>query len=204
MAGEWLAAAEEFAEAIGEHGLAAAGLTASAWRARVDPDATRSLLGAATALAGPLAASRAWGNVPPCASARDLLSGAEEIEGEVAGALKYARDTARACAEVLDAAAEHYQEARRDAEGAAARGDGAAAAAARERMTVAARVIGDCEAALDVLISAGEALRQAGILLLRVPADFEETYEEPLRFIAAGRKLPWDGNFITPGTAPAA
>ena len=50
MAVTWLGAAEEFAEGISEHGLAAASLVASAWRANVDPDATSALLGAATSL----------------------------------------------------------------------------------------------------------------------------------------------------------
>lgn len=199
MATTWLGAAEELAEGIGEHGLAAASLVASAWRANVDPDATRALLAAATVLAGPVAALRAWEYVPPCTSAGALLAGAEEIEGEVAAALSFARQMARDCADAAESAVKDHEQARQDAAGGAALP--AAVAAARQRMDAAARAIGDCEAALEVLAVAAEALREAGLLLLRVPAEFEETYEEPLRFIAAGRKLPWDGNFITPGAA---
>ncbi len=197
----WLAAAEELADGIREHGYAAAALVASAWRAGVDPDATRSLLGAASVLTGGDAVSRAWDRVPPCVSAGQFLGGAEEIEGETAGAFRFAQRMAGDCAGTLDAAAEGYEQARQAADAAAAAGDGDAEAAARDQAGWLQAVIGDCEAALEVIGAAAETLREAALLLLRVPADFEETYEEPLRFAASGRKLPRDGGFITPGTA---
>jgi len=199
MGDAWTAGAEEFAEAIREHGFAAAALTASAWQAGVDPDATRSLLAAASVLTGGDAVTRAWDRVPACPAAGDFLAGAEEVEGETAAAASFAERTARDCAEALEAAVEARARARRATAAASAQGNAAKAAVAAEERR-AARAIADCDAALEVLALAGEALRRAGLLLLRVPAEFEETYEEPLRYAASGRKLPWNGAFITPGT----
>jgi len=199
MGHAWTAAAEEFAEAIREHGFAAAALTASAWQAGVDPDATRSLLAAASVLSGGDAVARAWARVPPCPTAGDFLAGAEEIEGETAGAAAFAERTARACADALEAAVEARARARRATAAASAQGNAAKAAVVAEERR-AAQAVADCDAAIEVLAGAGEALRYAGLLLTRVPADFEETYEEPLRYAASGRKLPWNGAFITPGT----
>lgn len=201
MPSPWLAAAEEFAEAIREHGCDAAFLTASAWRAGVDPGATRSLLAAASVLAGGGAVARAWGRLPPCPGIGDFLGGAEQIEGEVAQAARFAYRMARDCEAAMDAALEAHGKAKRAADDAAARGNGAVAAAAAEQQRMAAAAVADCDAALEVLAGAGGALQQAGQLLQRVPAEFEETYEELLRFGAAGRKLPWNGSFITPRAA---
>lgn len=200
----WTAAAEAFAEEIREHGFAAAAVVASAWRAGVDPDATRSLLAAAAVLTQGAAVAHAWYLAPPFPDKESFLSAAEETEGDVAAALQYARDMARDCGSVMDAAAEDHEQAAQDAARAAGSGTGtapAALAAAKERMAAALEVLADCDAALEVLSAAGEALSEARQALSRVPAEFEETYEEPLRFVAAGRKLPWDGAFITPGPA---
>lgn len=200
MPSTWLSAAEVFADGIREHGEAAADLTASVWQARVDPDATRSLLDAAAVLTGGDAVARAWERVPACPNARAFLNGVEEIQGECVSSMRYAQDIGRQCADVHDAAAEEYQKARH-ARDRAAREDSdqsrVTVAAAEERMTWLSEIIADTEAALEKLDETYGLLHRAVLLLPQVEVDFADACDIPLQHIRDGGTLPWSGHFIT-------
>jgi hypothetical protein len=206
MADSWLAAAEQFADDARELGFAAAETVAAAWRARCDPDATRSLIQAACALTGGDSQPRIWDKVPPSPSMAAFLESAEELEGEAATAGKHGRDMAAACEDALDQAIAEYEAARKRLAAlqrcAPATEEARAAleaeiAALRERMAQLERVMAGCEAALDLLGQVLERLEYALNCFCRVPDDLAEAYEVPLDLIRSGGTLPWSGDFLT-------
>jgi hypothetical protein len=207
----WTAQAQMLAEDIREPGFDAAGLNASAWRARVDPAATRGLVGAALALTSNDAGSALWTAADPCPDDKTLLEYAAELEGAVAQLLKLASQMARDCRADLSAA--HAKLAGAGAALAAAYGQAAAAttaaqataaqtaiAAAQAQQGEALMEIADCEAALEVIDEAGTRLAHAANCLARVPGDLASAYEIPYGLVSEGGKLPHGGEFLT-GTA---
>lgn len=206
MTVSWLASAEQFADDAAGIGCEAVEHTASAWRARCEPDATRSLLQAAAALTGTANLAGLLNPVPPCPSAGDFLRGAEELEGETAALGKHGQDMARDCETARDAAIDEHAKARRRlnrALNADKRDPEVAAAmqaeidAARETMREMERVIGDCEAALELAGQVLERLEYALRCFRSAPADLAEAYDVPLEFIREGGTLPWSGDFLT-------
>ena len=192
MSTPWLAAAEQLADDIREPGFAAAALVASTWRARCLPEATRSLARAAGALTGGGAMERVWDRVPPCPSAEALLRGAEELEGEAAAMRARAQVMAETCEEARDKAIREYEIARKQA-----RQRWLGGPIAQERMAEMRLVIGDCDAALELLGQVIKRLDYAVHCFRRAPDDFAEAYDIPLEFIRAGGTLPLSGDFLT-------
>jgi hypothetical protein len=190
----WTGQALLLADDIREPGFAAAAACASAWQARVDPDATHGLVGAALALTDGEAMPGLWAPVPPCPDDATLLAGVTELEGAVAELLEYARRMAGDCREALGAAQ--------------ARAAGAAAvlasspapeavAEAESALAAAQSEIADCEAALEILDGIEKRLAHALNCLRGVPEDLAATYETPYQVVRDGGRLPYDGNFLT-------
>ena len=199
MSAPWLAGAEQLADDAHQIGFAAAALVASAWCARCLPEATRSLARAAGALTSGDAVRHLGDIVPPCPSADALFQGTEELEGEVAGMAGHARNMAAACESARDKAITEYQSALRQSANA---GSDAARAGAEQVMRETALVIGDCEAAADLLGQMIPRLDYTLNRLVRVPEDFAEAYDIPLQFIRAGGLLPHSGDFLTAPATP--
>jgi hypothetical protein len=176
----WTAAAAQLADTASEPGHGIAGLVASAWQARVDPYATRSLVSAAHVLAGCEVMRRLWDRVPPVPSGEALLQGAEQAEADVAGMLRHARGMSAECARTRDRAAA--------ACGAASTGDAQAAAAA---------ALADCDTALEILGPLQAQLKLALDSLRQAPAELADTYEAAYTLVRDGGKLPHSGHFLT-------
>jgi len=209
----WTGQAYLLADAIREPGFACAAVNASAWCARVDPEATRGLVGAALALTSGDAGKALWSAADPCPDDATLLASAAELEGAVAELLEHARGMAATCREALEAAyaaAAAAQAAIAAAQAQLASAGNARAAAAAESALGAAQAalsaaqaqIADCEAALEILDETVTRLAHALNCLRKVPGDLESTYEEPYAHIRDGGKLPYEGEFLT-GTAAA-
>jgi hypothetical protein len=205
----WTAAAEAFAEDIREPGFRAAGMDTAAWRARVDPAATRSIVQAAVTLTDGDARRQLWGRDGPVPDGPTLLAWCEELEAGLAGMLRHAQDMAVTCAETGERAESDYAEAReaaRRAEAGLGSGEQAvrdAAAAeietAEQRMKDAADAMSDCEAALEILAAAGRKLAAAANCMRQVPDDIAETYKEVADLIRRRgiRAVPYSGDFLT-------
>ena len=201
----WTGQAQILADAIREPGFAAAAVSASAFRARVDPDATHGFVGAALTLTDGDAAKALWADMPPCPDDRTLLTQAAELEAAVAGLLEWARRMAAACRADLEAAVREHDAAVAQLNAAVASaamgnpgGDGAAAAA-MDRREAALRIIADCEAALEILAGCEGKLAHALNCLRQVPGDLGSTYEVPYQFVHDGGKLPYSGDFLSDG-----
>jgi hypothetical protein len=191
--GSWTAQAEALAGEIREPGFKAAGVTASAWRAGVHPEATNGLVGAALALTAGDAMGSLWDQADPCPSDAVLLELTAELEGSAAELLGYCQAGIAAC----EAEFENAMQARQAADAMLrAAGDQGAADAARRVIDQASRVIADCEAALEILGHAGGALEYALGCLRRVPDDFAQHYETPYLFMRHEGKLPYSGAFL--------
>jgi hypothetical protein len=175
----WTEAAARLADTAAEPGHGIAGLVASAWQARVDPYATRSLVSAAHVLAGCEVMRHLWDRVPPVPSGDALLEGAEQAEADVAGMLRHARGMAAECARVRDRAAAGVT---------SSTGDARAAAAA---------AVADCEAALEILGPLLVQLKLALDSLRQAPAELADTYEAAYALVRDGGKLPHSGHFLT-------
>lgn len=192
----WTGQAHLLADAIREPGFAAAGLNAATWSARVDPRATRGLIGAALALTSGDAGPGLWAATDPCPDGTTLLTAAAELEGETAQLLQHATRLARDCratlAAAMDAAARAQATLNSDA-------TPAATVAASQALTAARAAIADCEAALEIIDEAGTRLAHAGNCLAKVPDDYAETYETPLQHVRDGGTLPYDGEFLLGG-----
>lgn len=199
MTARWTALAEELAGSTREPGYGAAACVAGAWSARVDPAATRSLVTAAVVLAGTDVVPALWEPLPPCPDAGTLLTWGEELETHVGDLLKRCVDTGTACNAEHDAALRAQREAATAARSAAAE---AALHAAREREQDAARVVADCENALDLLGRTDGTLRYALDCLRSLPADLDDAYEAAGRIVANGGVLPHSGDFIAPSGTP--
>jgi hypothetical protein len=191
----WTDAAYQLADDAREPGYGIAALVASAWRARVDPYATRSLVSAACVLAGPEVMRRLWDQADPCPGDEALLEAAEGIEAQVAGMLRYAAGMAADCASARDRAAADHREA-----AAAARipADGGLPDPVAARvMQEARRAAADCEAALDILDAVRAQLKLALDSLRQVPAELADTYEAAYDLLRGGGSLPRSGHFLT-------
>lgn len=204
----WSAAAEILAEETAEHGRAAAALVASAWNARVDVDATRTLMRAAAALAGKSVTSLFFDrSTDPCDGLDAYLASVEEIAAEVSVTARRATRVAEECFRVLQRAMDEHAEAAAETRNAAQQLPDPAAQARmlvlNETKTQMGRVLADCEAAMETIDSAGQALNTALRLLGRTEADVEDAYEPVLEFVADGGVLPRDGDFLNDGTRPA-
>jgi hypothetical protein len=194
----WAEAAEQFAEDIRQPGHGIAALVASAWCARVDPYATRSLVSAAVVLAGTQVRARFLDKTTPCPGDWALLGEGEAIEGEVAGMLQYAARMAADCEHTHDRAASDYRAAVEQArEQAPDGGERLADENLALAMQAARLAVADCQAALDILEGAQQQLKQALDSLRQLPAELEDTYEVVYALVRAGRKLPRSGRFLT-------
>jgi hypothetical protein len=191
----WTGAAEQLAASAYELGDDIAGLAAAAWSARLLPAAMRSLIQAAVALTAGDAAASVMAPAEPCATAQEYLSGAEDLEGEAAALGRHAARMREACEQARNQASAEYSAAQHQAAG-----EGEQAEAAQQRMREASAVMGDCDAALELIAQVLERLAYAADRCRRVPEDFTEAYDVPLEFIAAGGVLPLNGDFITAGT----
>ena len=208
----WTAQAELLADAIREPGFKAADVTASAWRAGVHAEATHGLVGAAMALTGGDAMGSLWDQVPPCPSDSVLLGHAAELEGSVTELATWcARMTgdcaadlaaAEAAASGAYAAIGAAQAAIGDADSPQAAASGQALlAVAESALSAALSEMADCEAALEVLGGAAGRLAYALKCLRRVPDDFADHYETPLRYKREAGPLPLSGLFLTGAAA---
>jgi hypothetical protein len=74
-------------------------------------------------------------------------------------------------------------------------------AAARERMRETTQVIGDCDAALELIAAMLERLDYAAACFRQVPADLAAVYDIPMQMVRDGGTLPWSGDFLT-GNSP--
>jgi hypothetical protein len=193
----WTAQAHLLAADIREPGFTAASLNASAWRARVDPAATRGLVGAALALTSGDAGTALWAQADPCPDDKTLLEQAAELEGWVAALLKAATGMAQACRADLRAAVAAARAAR--AVMASAVTDDARAEA-EAALAAALAVIADCEAALEIIDETGTRLAHAANCLAKVPEDLAAVYEILYGLVYEGGQLPHGGEFLT-GTA---
>lgn len=194
----WTGQAQILADDIREPGFTAAAANASAWRARVDPQATNGLIGAALTLTSGEAGSALWAEADPCPDDTTLLAWSAELEGHVAGLLEYARRMAAACRAGFTAALEAARAARELLNGPASP---QARADAEDRLAAANRAAADCEAALEILGEAGARLAHALDCLRRVPDDLAGTYEDAYRLVHGGGKLPHHGEFLTGSAA---
>lgn len=207
----WTGQAYLLADAIREPGFVCAAVNASAWCARVDPEATRGLIGAALALTSGDAGKALWSAADPCPDDAALLTSAAELEGAVAELLGHARRLAAACRESLKAAycaaaAAQAGIAAAQAQLAGAGNTQAAAAesalgSAQAALSAAQAEIADCEAALEIIDETGTRLAHALNCLRKVPDDLAGTYEVPYGHIRDGGKLPHYGEFLTGTTA---
>jgi len=186
----WTAQAGALADAIREPGSRAAGVTASAWRAGVHPEATHGIVGAAMALTSGDAMESLWAQVEPCPKDTVLLEHTTELEGAAAELLKHADGVAAACEQSLEAAVASAQQ--------AAAADPAKDPGAAGRLAAARAEIADCEAALEILGQARAALGYALKCLRQVPDDFAQHYEIPKTHVRHQGPLPVSGGFLTP------
>lgn len=202
----WSAAAEILAGETEEHGHAAAALVASAWNARMDVDATKTLMAVAVALTDIAVVNLFWSkDVDPCDGLDAYQLSAEEIAAEVTVTAKRATRLAAECFRVLQRAqAEHASavtETRAAAQLPPDPGVQARLLVLNETRNQMSVVIADCEAAMETIDSAGQALNTALRMLGRTDTGLEDAYEPVLEFIADGGVLPKDGDFITEDTA---
>lgn len=207
MITSWTAAAEQLATSAWEMGFDVASTVASAWQARCDPDATRSLVQAAHALTSGDALPSLWAKGQPRQSAEDFLAAAEEHEAQAAVLAKHARDMAAACESARGGVIAEYERAQQRAAKAQAgltseypavrAAAQAEIEAAQEIMRQMQQVIGDCDAALELLAQVRERLDYAVGCFQRVPADLEDAYEPALQLVRDGGTLPWSGDFLT-------
>jgi hypothetical protein len=192
----WTGEAHLLADAIREPGFACAALNASAWSARVDPAATRGLIGAALTLTSNDAAAALWAIADPCPDDTALKETAAELEGWTAQLLQVATAMARDCRAALGEAINRASDAMAVINSDASP---AAKAAAQASLAAARAVIADCEAALEVIDETGTRLAHAANCLRRVPDDLASVYEAPYQHVSDGGTLPYDGEFLTAG-----
>ena len=202
----WTGEAHLLADAIREPGFACAAVNASAWCARVDPEATRGLTGAALALTSGDAGTVLWSAAAPCPDDPALLTSAAELEGAVAELLGHARRMAAAlpggpgggyAAAAAAVCPRRRAGAAAGAENSGPQRRGISHRLAEAQLSAARAQIADCEAALEVLDEAVTRLAHALNCLRRIPGDLAGTYEVPYEHIRDGGKLPYDGEFLT-------
>jgi len=189
----WTGQAQILADDIREPGFTAAEVNASAWCARVDPEATRGLIGAAMALTSNDAGKALWAAATPCPDDASLLAAVTELEGALAQLMEVARKLAAGCRADFEAAMRQAQHAR----ALMASDDDATRAEGAALLAEAQRVLGDCEAALEILDETGTRLANALNCLRKVPDDLASTYEEPYQLVHDGGQLPHHGEFLT-------
>lgn len=191
MTGEWTAVAEQFAMTATELGYGTARTVASAWRARCLPEATCSLVRAARALTCEDARPRLFDREPPWRTAEDFLAAVEEHEAHAVTLATDVLKMAAACENARNRAIADYHAAERPPERAQP-----VPGRARKRPLLET-VVGDCDAALDLLAQVTERLGYAIDCFRRTPADFEEAYDVVLQHVRDGGTLPWSGDFLT-------
>ena len=192
---DWEDAAEMLSEDIRQPGLDLADLVASAWRARVDPYATRSLVSAACILAGPEVMLRMQDHADPCPNDEALLGSAAEIEADIAAMLRHARKMAEDCEDTGDRAAADYATAVARATTAPQAGGQADPGAARA-MQAAGSALADCDAALEILEGVQNRLKQALDSVRQLPSELAGTYESAYDLLRRGGSLPHSGDFL--------
>lgn len=212
MPDTWTGHAELLAADIREPGFTAAAIASAAYSARVDPEATRSLVRAAIVLTSGDATSACGMPAEPCPGDYTFYAAVAELETGLMQLLATAADMARACVDSMERAAGEYEAAHNAAGNARGRmassstpqAHAAAEAeydAALQRMDAVRPVLADCEAALDILPVVHAALESAVTCLRQVPEDMGEVYEVPYRFLRSGGRLPHDADFLTGTTA---
>jgi hypothetical protein len=194
----WTGQAQLLADDIREPGFTIAAINASAWCARVDPEATHGLVGAALALTSGDAGKALWSAADPCPADGALLTAAAELEGTVAQLLEWARQMIAGCRADFDAAIGEARAARALLASALTED---ARAEAEARLSEAMAVIADCEAALEILDETGTRLAHALNCLRKVPDDMASTYEVPYELVHDGGQLPHNGEFLTGGVS---
>lgn len=196
--GVWTQAAEQLAALAYDLGIEIALINAAAWKARVDPDATRGLVGAALTLGAPLSAVLPAG--PLLRDDQQMIAAASDLESDVAGLLKNARDLACEINDNLTAAERDLERAMTDLRTARQENTkeaAALAAVAAQAVKEAQAQIADCETGLDVAVNLAECLQDALGRLQTVPGDLEDTYAVAYAHIRGGGTLPHDGDFLT-------
>lgn len=186
----WTEQAAALAADVLELGADAAMVNAAAWLARVTPDATSGLVGAALAL-GALPQAVMKSSARPLPHDREMLARTADLEGCAAELLQRALDLRAKASGALDAAAEAA------AAAAAALGEDGPEAPARAGLAAAEAVIADAEQAVDVCNDLAARLAYALACLAKVPDDLATAYETPYAHISAGGTLPYDGDFLT-------
>jgi hypothetical protein len=204
----WTGHAELLAADIREPGFTAAAIASAAWSARVDPEATRSLVRAAIVLTSGDATSACWARADPCPDDYTFIAAVAELETGLMQLLATTADMARACIDAMEDAASEYQAARNAAIAAQARMDAPAGPqlraaaedgydAAVRQMEAARAVAADCEAALDILPRLHGLLEEAVACIRSVPGELGEYFEVPYQFLSPGRTLPLGADFLT-------
>lgn len=188
----WLARAEVLAEDARDLGTQGAVLNAAAWAARVDPEATKSLITASLILnpdVGPLM----WSPQKPLENDNALVNLGAELAVDVDAMLNRLKMLATSVQNAWQQASEDLQRARRNM----ASGNPAIRAAAAGAADDAIARAGDCAAALDVLDATGARLDRGAKHLAYLPDELAAAYETPYALIATGGQLPHSGDFIT-------
>lgn len=187
--------AEELAAAARELGCVIAATHAAAWRARVDPEVTAGLAGAAVALY--VSTKALFSRGKPLPNDQVMVGQAEDLQIDTSEMLRATRTLRENCATTLDrlyeahrAAIAHLQR----VQGGKEQGD---QAVIRERIRDLELQIADCEVALEILADLAGRLAYARGCLQRVPDDLSETYEAAYWLLHRGHRLPRDGDFLT-------
>lgn len=175
--------------------------------ARVDPGALTNLAGAAQIL-GADSLSVYQAGEPRFTSDVDYTDAVEDVIADVQGRLAAAGHLHDELRSARSSAIDDLRQARRDLARAQAMHvsdpcDGchkarqSAIGAAEKAISDARERIGICGAAIEVLEPLARHLREALILLSRVPEDLEEAYEPVYDLVRHGGAMPKDGDFIT-------
>jgi hypothetical protein len=211
-----LAAVETLAADLLEPGMDAAEIVARAWAAGVNPDAMTSMITAAMTLTcnDPQVRATLFGRRTDAhRSNLEYLEDVAETENNLLDLDKQAvdlgnriqGDLARAREDAAAALREKHEQLRVAATAAneTARASAETAAYQAElRYEHLQRVIGDCEAALEVLDEhVLPVLTRALDCVRAAPDDLAEYFEVPYEMARAGRQLPHDGRFIRAGSA---
>jgi hypothetical protein len=171
-------------EELGEETADIAGRTLATG---LDPEVTRGILVATVILEKRPNRGPAWANDAEMVSAIDDLN--LGLWGRIT-AIKRLRAEVEAALEQAEA---DLAAARRALAGAK---DDAARAAAQAKMRQAAAVIGDCEAALEILQDVEQRLLVAASKFLAPGDDLADVYEAAYDTVSRGHVLPHDGRFL--------
>jgi hypothetical protein len=188
----WQAEAETLGDDARGIGLAAALTVAQARAARVDPEATRSLISAALTLGAEPA--RFWQHAEPVRSEADMIEAAETLASDAWELARIAADLHDKAIIARDAA----DRAARDAD--RAERESGTTAETRDARGQAINEAADADTAAEIAAGVAIQLDHAVHRLDDIPGDLHETYEAVHDHLARGRVLPYDGDFLTPLT----